>query len=356
MNLKWTRRFRVPRSNAPAAMDEHHAIRSIGQLLVICISVLVLTAASMVGIGLQVRLTYEKFASDSARARAANAIDLIVAQSGPLTPSSAELIGRLASLPDAHLTTVAPTDSGTEKIPLLGNQGARGSYLVWTADPFAADMFQRIAPIRLPIIGGMLFLVATLLLRLRLLVRDIERQRLWAHALSRTDVVTGLANRLAFETAMGELSAAAIPFGIVILDLDRFKAVNDAFGHAAGDTVLRTVGQRLTRLLGPNDRLARLGGDEFVILCVSMPHHAGLTVLAQQCIYAIEQPIELAGRAVVVGTSLGLVEGNNGDLPPETLLGAADAALYRAKSITGSSFQFAGDNEPNPETWQLRCA
>ncbi|MCS6759580.1 MAG: GGDEF domain-containing protein [Candidatus Devosia euplotis] len=202
----------------------------------------------------------------------------------------------------------------------------------------------------------MLFFVIVLMLRLRLLVRDIEHQRRLAHRQSRTDLVTGLANRLAFETAMDQLSAAATPFAIIVFGLDHFKAVNDALGHAAGDTVLRVVGHRLTGLLGPKDQLARLGGDEFVMISVSRPGAAALATLAKACIAVIEQPIELLGRAMEVGASLGIVSAGSSDLPPSTLLGAADAALYRAKSMPGSSFQFAGQAPSDLANWQVRCA
>ena len=353
MNL--TRRRRVPRNTLPAAMDEHYAIRTIGRLLVISITALVLTATVLLLTVTQLRSALWEKTGEAERVRAANAIDL-VSQNGPLTPEGVEMIARVAGLTDARLLTSPPLDTDREVMPLLGPQGLSGSYLAWRTDPLAGDLFLQFAPVRIPIALTMVFAVIVLLLRLRFLVSDIELQRRSAHALSRTDTVTGLANRLAFEMAMQEHAARGTAFGVIVLDLDHFKAVNDALGHAAGDTVLRTVGQRLTDLLGAGDHLSRLGGDEFVILSTSKSGHAALSVLAQQCIIAIERPIELAGQAVRVGASLGLVQAGGDTLPPATLLGAADAALYRAKSTAGSSFQFAGEVGPDADLWQLRTA
>jgi len=356
MILNWTRRDRVPRAIAPAALNEHHAIKKIGRLLVMSIAALALTCAVLLATGFQVRLLYEHETAAAEHVRAANAIDLVVGRSGPLRQSDAALIGRIAGLNGAHLSSAAPSDPNALMIPLLGEQSLFGSYLVWGENPFANDMFRHFAPIRLPVVDAMLLFVAGLMLHLRRLVGDIERQRRLAHRQSRTDVVTGLGNRLALDSTMDELGTAAIPFGIVILDLDRFKAVNDALGHAAGDVVLRTVGQRLATLLGPQDQLVRLGGDEFVIVAVSTPGADALDLFARECIFAIEQPIDLAGRTVRIGTSLGIVAAGSSDLPPAILLGAADAALYRAKAMQGSSFQFAGETHSDQTSWHLRCA
>lgn len=357
MNLDWTHRLRVSRKTAPATMDEHHAMRTIGRLLVISITTLVVSCVVMLTTGQMVKGIYEQTTAEAEHVRAANGIDLLVSQFGPLTPEGAETIGRIAGLKNAYLSQTAPTAPDLRMIPLLGEQAVSGSYLVWTENSFGNDMFKLFAPIRLPTVSIMLLIVIGMMVYVHRLVSDIERQRRLAHRQSRTDVVTGLDNRLAFETAIGRLSQAGTPFGIVIIDLDLFKAVNDALGHAAGDIVLRTVGQRLEDLMGPGDQLARLGGDEFVMVRVNKPDPAGLSILARECIFAIEQPIELTGgRNVKVGASLGIVAAGSGDLPPSTLLGAADTALYRAKAQPGSAFQFAGDSPASADHWHLRCA
>ncbi|MBE0578097.1 GGDEF domain-containing protein [Devosia sp.] len=344
MTFLFPHRPGAPSATAAARRDEHHGIRTIGRLVVLCAVGLVVAAVLLIGTALQVMRSLDDADLANERLRAANAIDAMVTIHGALTDEHVIALGKVAGLSNAHLSDRLETDSRLQQVPLLAEQGPSGSYLTWTRSDLAERTFRQFAPVRLPIIGGMLLLVLGVMLQLRRVVADIERQRQLAHRQSRSDVVTGLANRLAFETALDDLARTATPFAILILDLDRFKDINDAFGHAAGDEVLRTVGARLSRLLYPADLLARLGGDEFVLLCTSRPTRSALAALAQQCIAAIEQPIELEGRAMRVGVSLGIVPAGALGLPPSTLMGAADAALYRAKSVPGSTFRFAGDD------------
>jgi diguanylate cyclase (GGDEF)-like protein len=347
MTFRSIRRFCVPRALAPAAQDEHHAIKSISRWLVLSIAMLSIAAGVMIVTALQVHTTFRDSMHAEERERAANAIDMLTADGRPFDHADLDLVRRVAGLPNAHLATHLPATGSEQAVPLFGQPDHGMVYLVWTANGFADQMIARFAPVRVPIMISLLGVVLLMILRVRALVRDIERQRRLAHWQSRTDLVTGLANRLALETAMEEHTAAARPFGLIIFDLDRFKAVNDALGHAAGDLVLRSVGQRLSDLLAPGDQLARLGGDEFVLLCVSRPDAASLALLARACITLIEQPVPVMGRTVQVGASLGIVADIDTGLLPSTLLAAADAALYRAKSRPGSNFEFAG-KAPEP--------
>ena len=331
MKFSITRYFRVPRKIAPAALDEHHAIKSISRWLLLSIAMIVLASAVMLLGSLHVTSTLDRDIRASERERAANALDLLTAGGKPFTLVDLELVKRIAGLEGVHLSATLPLRDDQQALPLLGQPDAAASYLVWTANDFAGALFARIAPVRVPVMLVMLGVLLAMIWRVRGMVRDIERQRRLAHRQSRTDVVTGLANRRAFDIAIDDLTAAGTRFGIIIFDLDHFKAVNDLFGHAAGDVVLHAIGQRLTGLLQPGDLLARLGGDEFVMLVVSRPNAVAMAPLAAACIGLIEQPVEAMGRLVQVGASLGIVAGVNGGLLPSTVLGAADAALYRAK-------------------------
>ncbi len=344
MTFLFPHRPDAPSATAAARRDEHHGIRTIGRLVLLCAIGLVVAAMLLIGTALQVMRSLDEAELANERLRAANAIDAMVAIHGTLTDEHVIALGKVAGLANVHLSDRLETDPRQQQLPLLAQQGPSGSYLTWARSDLAEKTFRQFAPVRLPIIGGMLLLVLGVMLQLRRVVADIEHQRQLAHRQSRSDVVTGLANRLAFATALEDLARTATPFAILILDLDRFKDINDAFGHAAGDEVLRTVGARLSRLLYPADLLARLGGDEFVLLCTSRPTRSALAALAQQCIAAVEQPIELEGRAMRVGVSLGIFPAPALGLPPSTLMGAADAALYRAKSVRGSAFRFAGDD------------
>jgi diguanylate cyclase (GGDEF)-like protein len=333
-----------PPGTLPAAgrRDEHHGIKTIGRLVLLCAVGLVVSAILMVGTGFQVANSLDENDLAAERLRAANAIDAMVAADGPLTAADVALLGHIGGLEQAHLTHVLTTDPTLQQIPLLAGQGPSGSYLTWTRATIAEEVFLRFAPIRLPIIGGMLLLVLGVLLRLRHIVADIERQRRLAHRQSRSDPMTGLANRLAFDTMLADLAAAGTSFSLLVLDLDHFKDVNDELGHPAGDEVLRTVGARLSRLLGPKDLLARIGGDEFSLLRVARDDRAALAALARECVAAVERPISVDGRTIRIGASLGIVRAQAQHMPA-TLVAMADAALYQAKSRPGSAFHFAGE-------------
>ena len=162
-----------------------------------------------------------------------------------------------------------------------------------------------------------------------------QRARLEHQALH--DPLTGLANRvLLFDRIQHAAeSAARRRTGAVVLfmDLDFFKAVNDASGHSAGDRLLLDVGRRLQSAVRPEDTIARLGGDEFVVLCedVSDPTAEGLMV-ARRIIELFEEPFTVSGHPVVVRASIGVAPAGVRD-SADALLARADHAMYRAKQL-----------------------
>ncbi|BCJ49678.1 hypothetical protein Asp14428_11530 [Actinoplanes sp. NBRC 14428] len=153
------------------------------------------------------------------------------------------------------------------------------------------------------------------------------------------DHLTGLPNRVLLEDRLNQahLRAARQPdrrFAVLLLDLDGFKAVNDSYGHAAGDELLVEVAVRLTRLLRRSDTVARLGGDEFVVLLdgVAGPH--GHQPVCDGITASIAEPFAVAGHKVHVGVSIGVALSRGDGTPPDHLLREADAAMYEAKSLT----------------------
>jgi two-component system cell cycle response regulator len=174
-------------------------------------------------------------------------------------------------------------------------------------------------------------------LRRRRAARRAQAARTAAAALATTDPLTGLPNRRAAERRLDELARDAlrtgVPHGLVILDVDHFKAINDTHGHDGGDEVLRTVGARLARALRPSDLLARWGGEEFVVAVRAPAGRDGLHAIADRLRRAMaDTPVILAsGIPVPVTISLGAAL-----LPPGRPVSdayrAADAALYAAKA------------------------
>ena len=148
------------------------------------------------------------------------------------------------------------------------------------------------------------------------------------------DPLTGLANRVLLEERLSlALSRDARTGGstaVIFLDLDGFKEVNDQYGHAAGDQVLRGVAERLTAAVRPFDTVARVGGDEFVVL-VEQATAQALEVLPGRIGEAVRRPVVLLGHTVTVGASLGVAVSRAGDTDAERLLNQADARMYDAK-------------------------
>jgi diguanylate cyclase (GGDEF)-like protein len=151
---------------------------------------------------------------------------------------------------------------------------------------------------------------------------------------SRRDALTGLPNRRAFEEDLArEASRAAragTPLAVVVLDVDRFKAVNDTHGHAAGDAVLRAVAARAAGAIRAGDLLARIGGEEFGILLPAADLARAVDAAERIRTTLAALPVEAAGIALAITASLGCAALARGETP-EALVARADARLYEAK-------------------------
>ena len=176
-------------------------------------------------------------------------------------------------------------------------------------------------------------------LTLRGIFRDITAQRaLEARLLhqSHHDALTGLPNRAHFLERLDGALARAARRGegvtLLFLDLDGFKGINDGLGHAAGDLLLVTIGARLRECLRAGDTVARLGGDEFTILLEDSPAEAELIGLAGRIIATVARPVFLGAAEGQVSASIGIACSGPGLDESQTLLAAADAAMYRAKA------------------------
>lgn len=160
----------------------------------------------------------------------------------------------------------------------------------------------------------------------------LEGARVAAEEEAMTDPLTGLRNRRAADLVLERLCAARAGFGLLHMDLDYFKAVNDTLGHAAGDFVLETVGRILREQLRAEDCAARIGGDEFVVMIAGRSDPKTLLAIAERIIARISQPMEFEGQTASVSASIGIVRSSDMGTPePTQLLAAADRALYAAK-------------------------
>ncbi len=159
--------------------------------------------------------------------------------------------------------------------------------------------------------------------------------------LANYDTLTGLPNRTLLAQRLSALLAEqpVKPGGVLYLDLDHFKHVNDSYGHAAGDRLLRAAGDRLRHIIATEDTVARLGGDEFAIILHSISSEVQAAAIAQRVIKAFAMPIEIGdAESVTVTTSIGIsLFPEHGDKVAE-LLKYADTAMYRAKSSGRNTF------------------
>jgi diguanylate cyclase (GGDEF)-like protein len=166
-----------------------------------------------------------------------------------------------------------------------------------------------------------------------------ERERLQDHLVYQAahDSLTELPNRAQamrmIEAALSRGQRSSAMTGLLFVDLDGFKAVNDNFGHRAGDDVLRCVAQRMQDTIRGGDVVARLGGDEFIVLLEPLDTESSAVDVAERIVLAASAPITTAaGDKVRIGASVGIAISHDGFTDPEQLLNEADVATYRAKA------------------------
>ncbi|RLE19589.1 MAG: GGDEF domain-containing protein [Acidobacteria bacterium] len=166
--------------------------------------------------------------------------------------------------------------------------------------------------------------------------------------LAHHDPLTGLPNRLLLHARMEHAVARArrsrSRFAVLILDLDRFKTVNDSFGHPVGDLLLQEVARRLTECVRADDTVARLGGDEFTILIEDLLDFGSAATTAVKILEALSAPFDLGGLEVFSSCSLGIALYPDNGRDPTTLLRNADSAMYRAKEEGPKSFHLYTDD------------
>ena len=183
-------------------------------------------------------------------------------------------------------------------------------------------------------------------------LRDISERKAHTDALEYQalhDALTGLPNRSLFGDRLRQALLAARRnqkmFGVLLLDLDRFKDINDALGHDRGDSLLQEVTARLRGVLRATDTIARLGGDEFAVLTIDAKHPDDVVSTARKILAALEGPFAIADQMVETGASIGIamypVHGDD----PSTLLRRADVAMYVAKRSGGGHAVYAPEQE-----------
>lgn len=179
---------------------------------------------------------------------------------------------------------------------------------------------------------------------------SIERHRAERRLaeIAQLDQLTGLPNRYLLQDFLTRSLARARRFGhhvaLLLVDLDRFKPINDIYGHAAGDRLLQAIAGRLREVVRASDLVARLGGDEFTVVLTDLPGPDAALPQAERILEAIRRPVELGGYEVEVGASIGVAVYPRDADGIEELLSSADAAMYTAKAgKVGGIHRYTGE-------------
>ncbi|WP_414148580.1 putative bifunctional diguanylate cyclase/phosphodiesterase [Erwinia sp. BNK-24-b] len=216
-------------------------------------------------------------------------------------------------------------------------------YISWRPSTPGSQMFQVIGPVGLVMVL-IITLICVLMIRrlwlsssrlsqslLQLSASEAQAQHLAFH-----DVLTGLPNRALVEErltqALGRLMRSEGQIALLLLDLDRFKLVNDTYGHHAGDELIIDVGHRLSELVRENDTVGRLGGDEFVVILEGITSPHVIEQLCERIIASLARPFTLLGSQTWIGVSIGVATAPQNASDRLELMRKADIALYEAKS------------------------
>ena len=254
-------------------------------------------------------------------------------------------VGRVYGIDKPRFTPRAP---GPAALPVRDRTGATLGYLSWKPFKPGKQVQDRMMPVLLVSLLGIGLLVGFLLTRIWRSRTELEASRAQAQHLAFHDSLTGLPNRALFEDRLDHaLSRRGRHVALLLLDLDRFKNVNDTLGHQAGDALIREFGMRLSTLTRDGDTISRLGGDEFAIL-MDEGRDPEVHRLARRILEDISRPFEILGAQIHIGVSIGIAMAGDSPVDRLELVRKADIALYRAKDAGRNDYRlFSPDMDAN---------
>lgn len=259
---------------------------------------------------------------------------LVLIVTRPINTLALRRLATMLALP--NLRVIAGRSTLESSLAITGLDSRAVMSVIWDPAREASDILGELA--LFGFIGTCLVATVGVLLfrRIRRSTEELLRREAQASHEARHDALSGLPNRTVFIDALNEnmedLPHRDHSVAVLLLDLDKFKDVNDTYGHAAGDGVLVEFGARVRPLLRQTDVLARLGGDEFAVLLPAVRSHLDATRLAQAIVDATNRPFVVDGIDMRIGVTVGIAIGPSDGTDSATLLRAADTALYRAKN------------------------
>jgi diguanylate cyclase (GGDEF)-like protein len=229
-------------------------------------------------------------------------------------------------------------------IPIRDLEGDVAGHLVWSPERPGQDLRDRLLPLASTGLVAALFLFGFVVFYLHRVAKELARSQTKSQEMLGRDGLSGLANRTLFgdrlDQELRDLNQSGASLAVMFLDLDRFKDVNDTYGHQAGDELIRLVAQRVANLLRGTDLLARFGGDEFAIIQTNVHSVQDVEALARRILDSLTHPFALSGTFVSVGVSIGVALAPEHGDGRELLMRLADTALYQAKSEGRNRFVF----------------
>jgi diguanylate cyclase (GGDEF)-like protein len=225
---------------------------------------------------------------------------------------------------------------------LKSDTGSRIGYIVWKPETPGTKILGIIGPVGalfsvliLLLMGLLLGWLARAMSALQTMVVELRASEAQAQHLAFHDVLTGLPNRALFDDRLDQALARTQrgeKVSVLMLDLDRFKHVNDTLGHHAGDSLIQDFAGRLSKLLRSSDTLARLGGDEFAIVQTGVAGEEDIDALCTRILAAVREPFDMLGHQAFVGVSIGIAIAPDAGVDRVEVMRKADIALYRAKA------------------------
>lgn len=254
-------------------------------------------------------------------------------------------IGSEYQFAEMQFTTTMPLDKRHSQIALISRSGQVVGYFNWHPfEPGTSMLHATLPVVGLSVLG--IFVAASLAghaIWRRSVKLNSNRQELQHLALR--DPLTGLANRAHFKSELAARLQKVLPHGccsVLFIDLDRFKAVNDTYGHPTGDRLLSLVGERMREIL-PGALIGRIGGDEFTVL-LERTKADEVSTIAQKIVVCLHEPFEIEGVYVSIGASVGVAIATGMNTDADELTRQADIALYHAKAAGRNAYAVFGDH------------
>lgn len=212
-------------------------------------------------------------------------------------------------------------------------------------EPLEVDVRCRDGTLKTALIGGVVLPASRLIVATWVDISERKRDEVQIQQLAEQDSLTGLRNRRSFdaflERSLIEASGKGDPVYLLILDLDRFKQINDSYGHQVGDSLLQEVARRIRAAVRSSDLVTRFGGDEFGLVLIDTPDDAAAGRVCEKLVGGVSEPYEIAGETLSIGASVGVSRFPWDAEEAQNLFRLADQALYRAKQEGRGTWRLA---------------